>query len=129
MSKFGNQSFKNKFLNALRGFKIQYTKQASTKRQLFFTTIFVLLAIYLKFSLNEFCMLGIIITIIFLSEFINSTIEYMQDALFGDNYSEIAKNSKDMAAGIVLFAFIASTIISSFLYIPKIINLIKGVII
>lgn len=123
MSKFGNQSFKNKFLNALRGFKIQYTKQASTKRQLFFTIIFILLAIYLKFNRYEFCMLGIIITLIYLSEFINSTVEYMQDALFGDNYSEIAKTSKDMAAGIVLFAFIMSFFTGSFLYIPKIISL------
>ena len=123
MSKFGNQSFKNKFLNALNGFKLQLTMQSSTKRQLFFASLFFILAIYLKFSMSEFCMLGIITTIIFLAEFINSTIEYMQDALFGDDYSEIAKNSKDMAAGIVLFSFIMAFITSSFLYIPKIIAL------
>lgn len=127
MSKYGNQSFKNKFLNALRGFKIQYTRQSSTKRQLFFASLFVILAIYLKFNLHEFCLLSLIITIIFLSEFINSTIEYMQDTLFGNNYSEIAKNSKDMAAGIVLFAFIMSAIAGSFLYIPKIIELLGAI--
>ena len=123
MSKFGNQSFKNKFLNALNGFKIQLTRQTSTKRQLFFTVLFIIFAVYLKFSMQEFCMLGIITALIFLAEFINSTIEYMQDALFGDNYSEIAKTSKDMAAGIVLFAFIMAFITGSFLYIPKIISL------
>ena len=125
MSKFGNQKFKNKFSNALNGFRIQITKQKSTKRQLIFTFMFIIFAIMLKFNNIEFCLLGIIITTIFMAEFINSTIEYIQDALFGNNYSEIAKISKDMAAGIVLYAFMMSIITGGFLYIPKIINLIK----
>lgn len=123
MSKFGNQSFINKLFNAINGLKIQITQQSSTKRQIFFTLLFVLLALYLKFSLLEFCLLSIIITIIFLAEFINSTIEYTQDELFGDNYSEIAKKAKDMAAGIVLYAFLMSSISAAFLFIPKIIKL------
>lgn len=125
MSKYGNQTFKNKFINALNGFKIQLTRQQSTKRQLWGTFIFIIFAVLLKFNSIEYCLLGIIITTIFMAEFINSTIEYIQDALFGNEYSEIAKISKDMAAGIVLYAFMMAVITGAFLYIPKIIQLIK----
>lgn len=123
MSKYSNKSTIERYKNAFNGIKILFHSEHSIKRMLFITSIGIITAILLKFNPREYCMLGIIITINFLSEFFNSTIEYTHDEIFKEKYSEIAKKAKDMAAGGVMFSLIMSLIVSSFLYIPKILHL------
>lgn len=127
MSKYGNQSLKIKIKNACAGISDLFSyEQSGIMRQCVITLISVILAVILKFGKYDYCFLFIMIIINFISEFFNTTIEYTHDELFKDEYSNIAKKAKDMAAGGVLFTLTATTVIGFiFLYLPKFLNLIK----
>ena len=56
---------------------------------------------------------------------INTAIETFIDLHYGDNYSQIARNTKDIAAGAVLCSAIGSLIVGALIFIPKIIEIIK----
>ena len=58
------------------------------------------------------------------AELTNTVTEFVVDTYFRTKYSEIAKMSKDVAAGSVLLAIFISGIIGAILFLPKIIALI-----
>lgn len=80
-------------------------------------------AALLKFSPIEFALTTLAIGFVLFAELVNSTIETIIDTYFGDNHSEIAKVSKDIAAGTVVIALLNAIIIGLLLFFPKFINL------
>lgn len=81
-----------------------------------------LLAWYLDFSKIEYVVLTLTCAMVFITETINTAIEYMCDRITMDHDAIIGK-IKDLSAGAVLLSSIASIIVGILLYLDKIIML------
>ncbi|MCA1009717.1 diacylglycerol kinase family protein [Halobacillus halophilus] len=76
----------------------------------------------LRISTLEWALLIIMITIVITLEMINSSIERVMDYL-APQYHPLAGLVKDIAAGAVLIASIASLIVGAFIFLPHLITL------
>lgn len=121
MSKFSTNNFLKSINFALRGLRLMIKSQKNFRRQLFFAFIIFIFARILKFNYIEFCIIIISVSLVLLSEMLNSVIEFTIDSYTKNKYSKLVEMAKDMAAGTVLFATIISTILGSILFGHKII--------
>ncbi len=85
-----------------------------------------LLAVYLGFILNinsiEWLFLIVSIFLVFISEVFNSALEIDID-LTSPEYHPYARDTKDVAAGVVLLSVILSIIVALFIFAPKIVSM------
>ena len=59
------------------------------------------------------------------AELMNTVIEFVVDAYFGNKYSILAKMAKDISAGAVFICAIISTMIGILLFLPRFIEFFK----
>ena len=127
MSKYSQTYFFKSFNYALHGFRVALKSQRNFVRQLIMAILAVVLAIFLKFSTVEFCILFILIAMVLICELLNSVIEFMLDSVFKNKYSKLVEMSKDMAAAAVCVASFCSILPGIALFSGKIIPILKGV--
>lgn len=82
------------------------------------------LGIYLKLKTAEFMLLCVTISIVFLAEMFNTAIELIID-MFTDKYHTLLKIIKDISAGVVLIASVNALIVGYFLFLRRILNLLR----
>ncbi len=123
MSKFSTNNFLKSINFALRGLRLMIKSQKNFRRQLIFAFFIFIFAWILKFNYLEFCIIIISVSLVLLSEMLNSVIEFTIDSYTKNKYSKLVEMAKDMAAGTVLFATMISTILGSILFGHKIILL------
>lgn len=75
-----------------------------------FTFLVLLMAGWLQLEINQWAILILTITLVWIAELLNTAIEVMVD-LVSPGFHPLAKISKDVAAGAVLFAALGSVII------------------
>ena len=80
--------------------------------------IVVILGFILKVNSYEWCILAIAIALVFISEMLNTAIEFLTDIVSPD-YNLQAKKVKDVAAGAVLITSIAAVVIGVIIFLPK----------
>lgn len=84
-----------------------------------FAAIFVVVfGFVLKVNSNEWCILALAIALVFISEMLNTAIEFLTDIVSPD-YNLQAKKVKDVAAGAVLIASISAVVIGVIIFLPK----------
>lgn len=76
----------------------------------------------LKISGAEWCVIVIVIALVWAAEGFNTVIEKLVDHLF-PGYHEIARITKDISAGAVLVCAIAAFICGLIIFLPKVIKL------
>lgn len=82
-------------------------------------TIFVIFfGFVLKVNSTEWCLLIIAITLVMLTEMLNTAIEFLTDKVSPD-FHPLAKQVKDVAAGAVLFSALAALAIGAIIFLPK----------
>ncbi len=123
-SKWKNQNFFEAFKNALNGIIYIIKKERNIKIELFFALLAIIFSIILKISLVEMAVIVLIISLVFFSEFINTSLEIAID-LYTQEYNEKVKIAKDISAGAVLLVSIASVIIGFLIFLPKILKIMK----
>ena len=79
----------------------------------------ILLGIFTRISMDEWAVLVLVIGLVLGLETLNTALEAVVD-LVSPDYNEKAKIAKDMAAGAVLIASIASIVLGLFIFLPKI---------
>ncbi|MDP1744107.1 MAG: diacylglycerol kinase family protein [Bacteroidota bacterium] len=84
----------------------------------FATVIVVVLGFALNVNNTEWCLLAVSIALVFISEMLNSAIEFLTDIVSPD-YNLKAKKVKDVAAGAVLISAIAAVVIGLIIFLPK----------
>ena len=84
------------------------------------------LAIFFGFYLNinpiEWCLVIFAIGMVIAAEGFNTSIEYLTNLVTSD-YHELAKKTKDVAAGAVFLTAITAAIIGTIIFLPKFILL------
>ena len=83
----------------------------------------IITGIILKINLSEWCMLTIVIGIVFISELLNTSLETIAD-LVDPEWNERIRKVKDYAAAAVLISALISVVVGGLIFIPKILDLI-----
>ncbi|MFV0275015.1 MAG: diacylglycerol kinase [Bacilli bacterium] len=130
MTKFNRKKYKRfsfkriykSFNYAFCGIKSAFITESSMIVHLFGAIFVLLCGFYFNISIIEWLFLILCIGLIFITELINTSIEYTVD-LISDKYSSLAKGAKDSASASVLFSAILSSIIGLIIFVPKILEL------
>ena len=113
--------------NLLKSFKyafsgISYVLKTSRnfKIQLIFAVTSLIIGFLLKISLSNYVFLIATIMSVLILEILNTSIESIVDLVVKNEFSSLAKISKETSAGAVLLASINSVIIAVYIFVPKI---------
>lgn len=118
-----NKRLLNSFKYAGKGIIETFKSEKNMKIHIFMTLFVIVLGFLLNISLSEWIICIILFSSVISLEIVNTAIETVVN-LVSPNYNELAKRAKDLAAGAVLIAAIASAIIGIIIFLPKIINLV-----
>lgn len=114
-----NRHLKESFTHAFNGLYQAFKTERNVKIHYLLGLVAVLMAIILHISNMEWVILILTIGFVIVTELLNTAIEYTVDLVCGNTYNELAKYSKDIAAGATLVASMIAIIIGCVLYIPK----------
>ena len=123
MTRFKSSGVRESIQNAIRGLNLAISSQRNFRIEIFIAIIVLVLAILLKFSVTDICILILMITIVLISELLNSVIEFTLDAVYKNNYSKLVGMAKDISAGMVLLVAIISVIVGILLFGSNLIKL------
>lgn len=115
-------SFLKGFIYAFNGLVVFFRHERNGRIQLVIAILAIFLSWWLKISAAEWIVILACIATVLSFEMVNSSIEKLCN-LVHPKYHPAVKTIKDMAAGAVLFVAIASAIIGSIIFFPKIYQL------
>lgn len=124
MKKYSHKSTLASFNAAFRGIRLGAKSQKNFRTGLVIGVAVIFAGFLLDFNNIEFALTVIAIGFVLFAELVNTSMEFIVDTYFRTKYSEIAKMSKDIAAGAVLLAIFLSAVIGLLLFVPKILALI-----
>lgn len=116
MTKFKSQGFGKTFKNARKGFRLVLKSEMNIRVHVGIATLVVFLALFLKFSALEFCILLFVIGLVIVSEMLNTAIEFTLDSVYHNKYSRMVGMAKDISAGAVMFASFISVLVGVILF-------------
>ena len=119
----GKTSFIDSVNHALDGISYTVEKEKNFKKEIIMAIIVMIAGFYFKVSKTEWLILLLTISSVLGLELINTSIERCVDLVTKD-YKELAKNTKDVAAGAVLITSIFSVFIGIIIFLPKILIMI-----
>ena len=120
----GKEHFTKSVGHALDGIEYTINHERNIKIQILFGIIVCIAGFLFKISIIEWIILILVISQVLALELINTAIERCVD-LASKDYHELAKASKDVAAGAVLVMSMFASIIGILIFLPKIINIIR----
>ncbi len=116
MTKFKAQGFNNTFKNARKGFRLVLKSEMNIRIHVAIATFVVFMALFLKFSAIEFCLLLFVIGLVIVAEMLNTAIEFTLDSIYHNKYSRMVGMAKDISAGAVMFASFISVFVGLVLF-------------
>ncbi len=116
MTKFKAQGFNNTFKNARKGFSLVLKSEMNIRIHVAIATFVVFMALFLKFSAIEFCLLLFVIGLVIVAEMLNTAIEFTLDSIYHNKYSRMVGMAKDISAGAVMFASLISVLVGIVLF-------------
>ena len=124
MSKFKTEGYKKSIEYANKGIRVTVKSQRNFRFQLIYAAVVLLLALVLRFSIVEFCVIVLVTGVVLAAEMFNSAIEFSLDAVFHNKKNKLVGFAKDMSAGAVLVCSITAIIIGAILFSNKIFDLV-----
>ncbi len=108
-------------MNKLKEF---FNREQNILIHLIATILVIILGIIFKIALYEWLLVLAMVAFVITSELINSSIELVVD-LYTSKFNPLAMVAKDVAAGAVLVSAITAACVGVYIFLPKIINIIK----
>lgn len=109
----------NSFKYAIEGFISSFKTERNMKIHVLAMIIVVILGIYFKINLMEWCIITIAIALVIGAELFNTAIETIVDMVSPEKNPK-AKLAKDISASAVLAFAIASAVVGGIIFISKI---------
>lgn len=119
MSSFKARNFLESLTFAINGIVFCLKTQRNIRTHFVITVLVLCLSGLLGIPPIEWAVIFVCIALVISSEIMNTIIEALIDLYYKDNYSDLARNAKDAAAGAVLICSIASMIVGMLIFIPK----------
>lgn len=107
------------FKYAFNGLKILFKNEHNARIHLLAAICVVILGVVFQISSYAWIAVALAIGLVFITEIINSAIEYLADFV-SPTYHELIKKVKDLAAAAVLVAAITALIIGLLVFVPEI---------
>ncbi len=114
-----NRHLNQSFSHAFNGIVQAYKTENNIKRHTFIGVIVTLAGVVLEISVIEWVIVIVLVGFVVVAELLNTAIEYTVDMVCGDTYNELAKYSKDIAAGATLVAAITAALAGIVIFVPK----------
>ena len=111
-----NCSLVESFKNALSGLAYAFLRERNIKLHLLAAIFVIFFALRLDFSRMELIVLFFTIFLVFVAELFNTAVEAVVD-LFTEEFHELARKAKNVAAGAVLLTCINALVIFYLLFI------------
>ncbi len=119
-SPYQNENFIQALKHAKDGFIYALVHERNMKfHALAALAVFVLSAV-LAISWLEFLWVVLAVSLMFITELMNTAIEILVDLMVGESYHPLAKIAKDLGAAIALLAAIFSLAVAAVVFLPKI---------
>lgn len=112
------------FKYAFNGIGYMFRTQINSLIHLLATLVIITLGFIVHLNLSDWCLIIFAIGLVFIAEMLNTAIEFLTDLVSPDHHEKAGK-AKDIAAGAVLIAAIASASIGFMVFIPKILAIIN----
>ncbi len=113
------------FKYAGQGVNYAFRTQQNFRIHLIIGAIALSLSVYFQLSAVACSIITLTIALVLVLELLNTALEAVVDLAVGREFHQLAKITKDCAAGAVLIAAIAALLIASVLLLPHILDLIK----
>ena len=115
----------NSFKYAVEGILQAYVGEQNLKIHTVIAILVIIFGFILKISYTEWLVCLVLIGLVLMAEFFNTSIEYLVD-LVSPEIHPLAKATKDTASAGVLMMAIISAIIGLIIFVPKLISFIGG---
>ena len=123
--KFSWKRLVNSFKYAFTGIKTAYLGEQNLRIHTIMAILVIICGFLFKISYMEWLVCLVLIALVLMAEFFNTSIEYVVD-LASPGINDLAKAAKDIASAGVLVMAIISAIIGLIIFVPKIIFVIGG---
>ena len=105
------------FRHAFRGIGMMVATQHNAWIHLVATVVAVALGFFVHLDRVEWCVIVFAIALVWITEAVNTAIEFLADEVTRDQREGIGR-AKDVGAGAVLLAAIASVIVGAIIFVP-----------
>lgn len=109
---------------AVSGLITAFKEERNMRKHAVSAILVILAGLVFQVSVTEWLFLLLSISLVIAFEIVNSAIENVVDLASDYHFSMLAKNSKDMAAGAVLFVSGFALLTGLIIFVPKIWNII-----
>ena len=107
------------FSYALKGIRLLFGSEINARVHLVFTFCVVGAGFFFSINSTEWSLIILAIAMVLSAEAMNTAIEFLTD-LVSPEYHDLAKKTKDLAAGAVLITAIGAALIGAIIFLPKI---------
>ena len=114
------------FRNAFRGARIVFTTQPNARIHVAFLAVVVGAGVLLDVGGWDWCWLVTAITMVVVTEVINTAIEILGDAVSEGKYDPRVGRAKDVAAAAVLLAAMGAVVIGVIIFVPHLLDVVVG---
>jgi len=121
--KFSLKSRLQSFRFALNGLRSLLKYEHNSRIHSIAAISVIILGILMKIDLTEWCLLIIVIGMVFITELLNSALESFADSIKPE-WNDMIGKAKDYSAAAVLIAVIISLLAGVIIFVPKLLNLI-----
>ena len=115
----------NSFKFAGQGIAQAYRGEQNLRIHTFIAILVIVFGLFLKISYFEWIACLLLIALVLMAEFFNTSIEYVVD-LASPKVHPLAKAAKDVASAGVLMMAIISVVVGLIIFLPKLIDYIGG---
>jgi diacylglycerol kinase (ATP) len=126
MGKFEKWSLSRSLSNAIRGLRLIFINETNFRIELVAASLAILLGFLLKISYGDWIAISLVISLVFISEAINSSLEALSDTI-SKEFKVNIRYAKDVSSGGVLISSIASFITGLLVFLPYIIDWVKNI--
>lgn len=123
--KLDKKRLTNSFKYAFEGILQAYVGEQNLKIHTVIAILVIIFGFILKISYTEWLVCLVLIGLVLMAEFFNTSIEYLVD-LTSPEIHPLAKATKDTASAGVLMMAIISAIIGLIIFVPKLISFVGG---
>ena len=120
--KYKSRNLIQSFKYAINGLVTGFKKERNIKVDFFVACVVIIFGFVFSVSMTEWAVLVLCFTLVLSLEYVNTAIESVVD-LASPEIHPLAKVSKDVAAGAVLFAAINAVVVGLIIFLPKFIDL------
>jgi undecaprenol kinase len=110
------------FVYAFRGLVKMIREEQNFRVHIFFAAASAVLGALMGISRIEWCLLAVVIGMVFLMEAVNSAVERITDVL-RPRINDYAKEIKDITAAAVMISSILAVIVGLLIFVPRLISL------